>query len=145
MKQYVCGICGKDYDDLNDYVSCVASCGKKMQETKRMEEVNLFLNKVKAAKDYYEQQLDAFKEKFPEEYKLNFGECEKHCSCHTEKSECENKTETPGLKSLEIFGEIEDGNLKITAKENGKDITGAELEKLLGDYGTNIEKILGIL
>ena len=76
MKKYTCGICGKEHTYLDDYLKCVANCGEaiKLEENKkRMEEMNIEINRVKQAKKYYEEQLANFKEKYPEEYKLNFG------------------------------------------------------------------------
>ena len=80
MKEYVCGICGTSYYDLDSYMKCVTKCGSELkaqkeaeEKQKRMEEVNAALNKVKQAKAYYEEQMALFEEKYPEEYKMNFG------------------------------------------------------------------------
>ena len=79
MKNYTCGICGKEHFSLEGYLHCVFTCGteekakmEREEKQKRMEEVNAALNKVKQAKAHYEEQLASFKAKYPEEYKMNF-------------------------------------------------------------------------
>ena len=80
MVDYTCGICGTQYTKLDNYVKCVTKCGAELKavreeeaKKKRLEEINMALNKVKQAKSYYEEQLALFAEKYPEEYMLNFG------------------------------------------------------------------------
>lgn len=89
MNKYICSICGKGYNDLSLYLNCVRDCGyeleKKLKKEKEeaakreaeskkcAEEVNAALNGIKQAKAYYEQKLNEFKEKYPEEYVMNFG------------------------------------------------------------------------
>lgn len=86
-EKYVCGFCGKTHYDLDEYMNCVLSCGEKLKKLKKeekekkyLEEMNADLNGVKQAKAYYEQKLNEFKEKYPEEYELNFGS-ENTCIC----------------------------------------------------------------
>lgn len=74
--KFVCGICGKTINDLDEYVAHVKECGAKLKaekDQKALAELNAAINKVKAAKTYYEQCLQEFKEKYPNEYELNFG------------------------------------------------------------------------
>ena len=78
--KFVCSICGEEYNSLDKYLECVSKCvaevkdmRKAEEKQKRLEEVNSALSKVKAAKAYYEEQLALFKEKYPEEYDMNFG------------------------------------------------------------------------
>lgn len=79
-KKYNCSICGKVLNDLDSYLDHVAKCGEKTKKDmeaeknkKYLAEVNVALSKVKAAKDYYNECLKDFKEKYPKEYELNFG------------------------------------------------------------------------
>ena len=89
-ERYFCDICGKTHYDLDEYVKCVSKCVEKLKKEKaeeknkkRLEDINIALHDVKQAKEYYEQRLEEFKEKYPEEYKLNFGSEEISCdSCN---------------------------------------------------------------
>lgn len=149
MKKYVCGICEKGYEDLEEYLKCVSSCGetlkankKKEEEKKRLEEINAALNRIKQAKAYYEEQLDKFKEKYPEEYELNFGKAE--CVCP---SDCKGFEENTKSETIELsYKDDGKGKPKMKAKINGKDIGTDTLDKLFDDPETKyIAKLLGIL
>ena len=77
---FVCDICGRTITGLDEYVTHVTECSKIVkaklkaeQDKKYLEEVNAAINKVKAAKDYYDTCLKEFKEKYPKEYEMNFG------------------------------------------------------------------------
>ena len=79
--KFVCGICGKTINDLDEYVAHVKECGTKLKaekDQKSLAELNAAINKVKTAKTYYEQCLQEFKEKYPNEYELNFGTSKKN-------------------------------------------------------------------
>ena len=78
-KTFKCSICGKEFTDVTNYVSHVSKCAEdyKKKETENLQKLNEDLNRVKAAKAYYEDQLSKFKENYPEAYKLNFGELTK--------------------------------------------------------------------
>lgn len=148
MKNYVCGICGKKYESLDYYLACVAKCGEKLKaeqkaeaEKERLEKVNAALNRIKEAKKYWEDQLDKFKEEYPEEYELNFGK----------KDNYDDKIIKPGKTAgLGRIGNAEltyakNGNdkPKITAKVNGKDVSA---EKLFEDPDCRyIAKLLGLV
>ena len=83
-EKFVCSICGSEHTDLTSYMNCVTTCcervkkEKEAEAKKRTEEVNAALNGIKQAKAYWEQKLKEFKEKYPEEYEMNFGT---RCSC----------------------------------------------------------------
>ena len=101
---YKCAICGNEYNGLDEYMECVKQCGAKLKEKeeaektqKRMEEINAALNRVKQAKTYFENQLAQFKEKYPVEYDLNFGDKKKKVD--TDKSE-KVKKENFGIKKM---------------------------------------------
>ena len=72
---FKCSICGKDFTDIDNYVKHVSKCAEehKKKETENLQKLNDDLNRVKAAKTYYEEQLAKFKEEHPEAYELNFG------------------------------------------------------------------------
>ena len=133
--KYVCGLCGTTHYDLDDYLNCVARCGKELKQReeaekkrKRLEEVNAAISKLKAAKNYYQEQLDDFREKYPEEYRLNFfnegvNECPYDCKGFTEDEDDFSKT--------------------INVQYNEKDVAS---EKLCKDHEAEfILKLLGIL
>ena len=141
-KRYTCGICGAVHIGLDDYLKCVSTCGAKLQKEKeeaekkkRMEELNASLNRVKQAKAYFEQQLKEFENKYPEEYKLNFG----NCTCDSHKN-CDDYIQKIEVKVVDD-GE---GKPKVDAKVNGK--KDKNLEKLFADPDAKyIAKMLGIL
>lgn len=145
---YKCSICGNEYKSLDDYMKCVASCGAKLKEKeeaektqKRMEEINAALNRVKEAKKYFEDQLDQFKEKYPEEYDLNFGSPKKKkFSNDSEKVKKENYN--PEMVSVSYEKKNND-EPDIHARVNGKDV---ELDELFSDPDVkHLAKLLGIL
>lgn len=74
-----CGLCGKEFEDemFEAYAAHVQECAKaraEEQKKKDLERMNAELEEVKRAKIVYEGLRDAFKEKYPEAYKMNFGE-----------------------------------------------------------------------
>ena len=149
MSNFVCGICSKEHNNLSDYMACVAHCGAQVkaaqkveEEKKRLEKMNVALNRIKEAKKYYEEQLEKFKKEYPEEYKLNFGE--KHnCSNGT----CKCSDIKPKSETVELSYESDGKNKpKMTAKVNGKDVTDEALKSLLDDPETKfIAQLLGIV
>ena len=158
-EKYVCSICEKEYNNLDDYLKCVSTCGtklKKEQEAeiakKYAEEVNAAINKVKSAKDYYEQQLKEFKEKYPNEYKLNFGKhtcsCNSHtCNCKNESDSIKQDTEKESFKDIS-FSYVDDGKdkPKLSARVNGVKVDDDSINKLFDDPDTRyIAKMLGII
>ena len=79
-KRFRCDICGTTIIGLDEFLTHVKECGakekaklKEAENKKYLEEVNASINKVKAAKDYYDTCLKEFKEKYPKEYEMNFG------------------------------------------------------------------------
>lgn len=135
-KRYVCSLCGKQHHDLDAYINCVSTCGSKLkkeqeeaEKIKRMTEINAALNAVKQAKKYYEDKLEEFKTKYPEEYKTNFVKEE-------------TKTYTPNypkdfsdlMKNSNIF-ELSyerngDNEPTLTAKVNGNEVKDDALKTL---------------
>lgn len=150
MEKYVCDICGSSYTDLDEYLACVSSCCKKKKEEarkkeesrKHMEEVNAALNGVKQAKAYYDQKLSEFKEKYPEEYKLNFGEKE---SVKKERVKKESSNKTPN--SMEISYETNGKEKpKFSAKINGEKVDNGVLLGMFNDPEVKeLAHLLGIV
>ena len=145
---YKCAICGNEYNGLDEYMECVKQCGAKLKEKeeaektqKRMEEINAALNRVKQAKTYFENQLAQFKEKYPVEYDLNFGDKKKKVD--TDKSE-KVKKENYNPESVSIsYKKKNDEDPDIHAKVNGKDVA---LEELLSDPDVkHLAEVLGFL
>lgn len=74
-----CGLCGKEFEDnqFDEYAAHVKKCAydhKIKADTEKMKKINAELEEVKRAKTCYEGLRDAFKEKYPDIYKANFGE-----------------------------------------------------------------------
>jgi hypothetical protein len=157
MKNYVCGICGKKYESLDYYMDCVSKCGEKLKaeqkaeaEKERLEKVNAALNRIKEAKKYWEGQLDKFKEEYPEEYELNFGDIDTYnfkdvndCT-PDDKSNCKGYVFNPETKSVKVMCEKKnDEEPVIKMKVNGKDVSA---EKLFEDPDCRyIAKLLGLV
>lgn len=153
--KYKCSICNKEYDELNQYMKCVNTCGrnleqkmkqeKEIEEQRRREKINADLNRVKEAKNYYEQKLAAFKEKYPEEYKLNFANMTCGLSSKAEQN-TESKT-IPKAECVEFsYGTDKNGVPKLTAKIDGKEVEGQDLSQLIQDPSVrNIVRLFGLL
>ena len=170
--KFVCSICGKTHYDLGEYVNCVTRCSEQLKkyeeqekEKKRLEELNAALNRVKQAKAYFEQQLNEFKDKYPEEYRLNFAfdydteECDKTCDDSANDDKCdtcdvcdgkclyETNKETDENECISITY-IDDGHNKpeLSASINGKKVSDDALEKLFKDPDANhIARLIKIL
>ena len=81
MKNFTCSICGKEFDNIDQYATHVAKCAEEHKKKEEdLQKLNDDLNRVKAAKAYYEDQLAKFKENYPEAYALNFGTKDKVCT-----------------------------------------------------------------
>ena len=162
-EKYVCGICKKEYTDLNKYLACVFKCGselntkRKKEEEIRLKEMNDALSKVKEAKEFFEKKLSEFKKTYPEAYKLNFehtecGDVCKECEdCSDECNEadrcddccCKNDLNKKSFE-FEYFNNGKD-KPKMSAKINGKE-TDDILKMMEEDPDTKyIAKLLGIL
>lgn len=149
-KTYTCGICGQKFDEVLEYGTHVSKCVERLKkkeeaekEQKRMEELNAALNRVKEAKKYFEDQLDQFKEKYPEEYELNFVTKKKFNIDKDVKSE-KVKKENYNPESIKIlYSKKNDEKPDIHAKVNGKDV---ELDELFTDPDVkSLCKLLGII
>ncbi len=114
--KYKCSICGKEYSNVDDYLKCVTKCAadlkKNQQEKERLEKINAALNGVKQAEQYFQQKLKEFKEEYPDEYKLNFGD--KSCCCDKTKvnpkhdSNSDNSTGFNNECDNELYSELHD-------------------------------------
>ena len=161
--KYVCSICGKTHYDLGEYVDCVTRCSKKIKEQeekekkqKYLEELNAALNRVKEAESYFKQQLNEFKEKYPEEYKFNFEDVkeEKDCNCDDKKTcggicgGCKDTNTCNPVNNWLEFSYKNDGKNtpEIHASVNGKKVKDDALEKLFEDPDTKyLAQLLGLL
>ena len=146
MKTYVCGICGKEYFDLDMYMACVSKCGEEIKaelkaeaEKARLAKVNEALSKVKEAKKHYEELLEKFKTEYPAEYKLNFGDVKGICPSDCKGFTSDDKSETVKV----LYEKKNDEEPKIRAIVNGKNVSA---EKLLEDPSCrHIAKMLGLI
>ena len=150
-KKYVCSICGKEYDNLTAYMACVSKCGeiilqeqKEAEQKKRLEEVNAYLNRIKEAEKYLADIKKEFKNKFPEEYELNFPKKEScKCNCHSESDLTKPEEQ---FKDISI-SYVDNGKDKpqLSAKVNGEKVDENSLSKLFKDPDTQyIARMLGI-
>lgn len=146
MKTYVCGICGKEYFDLDLYMKCVSQCGENAKATlkaeaekARLAKVNEALSKIKEAKKHYEEQLAKFEKEYPAEYKLNFGDVKGVCPSDCKGVTSDDKSETVKV----LYKKKNDEEPKIRAIVNGKDVSA---EKLLEDPSCKyIAELLGLI
>lgn len=74
-----CGLCGKEFEDgqFEEYAAHTNQCAAEMsmkKKTDEMKKIQAELEEVKRAKVCYEGLRDAFKEKYPDIYKINFPE-----------------------------------------------------------------------
>ena len=146
-EKYVCGICGTEYTVLNLYLDCVSQCGEKAKKEreeaenkKRLNELNIALHDVKQAKEYYEQRLEEFKEKYPEEYELNFASegCHGDCKCKS------NEKDSP--KKIEVKMTNDGKESKIDAKVNGEKVNDDSIKKLFDDPQIKyLSRMLGLI
>ena len=79
---FKCGICGKEFDDIEEYLTHVSNCAvkKKEDESKKKEEVlkkareiNEFVENIKKCESQLESLKDEFAKKYPKEYEMNFN------------------------------------------------------------------------
>lgn len=71
---YKCCLCDKELDTLDEYLEHTKLCVKEQKiKDEDVQKMNEDLNRVKAAKDYFEKQLEDFKSNYPDAYELNFG------------------------------------------------------------------------
>lgn len=162
-KRMTCGICGTEHTTLDYYLDCVSKCGAKLKKEreeaenkKRLEELNSALNGVKQAKEYYEQKLNEFKEKYPIEYELNFAPiCPSDCKgyCSDEENEKDNTEDISkpakdnNMESMELSYESNGKDKpKLSARVNGKKVDDDYIKNLFENPDTRyFAKVLGIL
>lgn len=72
-KKFVCGICGKEYDNIADRCACEMACVKK-EKQKKLEELKEIERKIKAGRA---KEAEAKKKKREEEKKAEYDECMK--------------------------------------------------------------------
>lgn len=153
MKEnYICGICGRSYTDLEEYLDCVSRCGKKLKKEreeaeskKRLEELNSAINRVKQAKDYYEGLLKDFKEKYPKEFELNFGNLGSECKKSISTKAKDVSADKP--KSIELSYRNDGKNKpEISEKINGKKVDDDVIIDMSKDPEImTLAKLLGIM
>lgn len=80
---FKCGICGKEFDDIEEYLIHVSNCAvkkkedeskKKEEEQKKLKEVNEFVENIKKCERQLESLKDEFAKKYPKEYEMNFDD-----------------------------------------------------------------------
>jgi uncharacterized C2H2 Zn-finger protein len=88
---FKCGICGKEFDDIEEYLTHVSNCAvkksedeskKKEEELKKAKKVNEFVENIKILESQLKSMKVEFAEKYPEEYEMNFDD--RVCSCEKE-------------------------------------------------------------
>lgn len=84
MDKFVCGICGKSYNNLSDYVKCVSDCYEnqqvKLEKEKQLKEINAYISEIKSKENILKKLANEIKQlkegmhhKYPKEFELNFG------------------------------------------------------------------------
>ena len=80
---FKCGICDKEFDDIEEYLTHVSNCAvkknedetKKKEETlKKAREVNEFVENIKKCESQLKSMKDEFAKKYPKEYNMNFDD-----------------------------------------------------------------------
>lgn len=88
---FKCSMCGMEFTNVDEYVTHVSKCAeqykikeskKKEEELKKAKEVNRYIETIKSYEKLVEEHKKEFKEKYPNEYEMNFKE--KVCSCKKE-------------------------------------------------------------
>lgn len=88
---FKCGICGKEFDDIEEYLTHVSNCAvkksedeskKKEEELKKAKKVNEFVENIKILESQLKSMKVEFAKKYPEEYEMNFDD--RVCSCEKE-------------------------------------------------------------
>lgn len=88
---FKCGICGKEFDDIEEYLTHVSNCAvkksedeskKKEEELKKAKKVNEFVKNIKMLESQLKSMKDEFAKKYPKEYEMNFDD--RVCSCEKE-------------------------------------------------------------
>lgn len=97
MNMIKCGLCGKEFkdDQFDEYAAHVNQCAAEhsmKKKTEDMKKIQTELEEVKRAKVCYEGLRNAFKEKYPDIYKMNFGDESKVKSKDSEKNKDKIKT-----------------------------------------------------
>ena len=80
---FKCGICGKEFDDIEEYLTHVSNCAvkknedeskKKEEEQKKLKEVNEFVKNIKMLESQLKSMKDEFAKKYPKEYVMHFDD-----------------------------------------------------------------------
>ena len=88
---FKCSMCGMEFANVDEYVTHVSKCAeqykvketkKKEEELKKTREVNSYIESIKSYEKIMNDFKKEFKEKYPNEYDMNF--IEKTCSCKKE-------------------------------------------------------------
>ena len=88
---FKCGICGKEFNDIEEYLTHVSNCAvkksedeskKKEEELKKAKKVNEFVKNIKMLESQLKSMKVEFAKKYPEEYEMNFDD--RVCSCEKE-------------------------------------------------------------
>lgn len=88
---FKCSMCGMEFENVDEYVTHVSKCAeqykveeskKKEEELKKAKEVNMYIESIKSYEKIVKAFKKEFKEKYPNEYDMNF--IEKTCSCKKE-------------------------------------------------------------
>ena len=79
---FKCGICGREFDDIEEYLTHVSNCAvkknedelkKNEDELKKAKEVNVFVEYIKKCESQLKSLKDEFAKKYPKEYEMNFN------------------------------------------------------------------------
>ena len=80
---FKCEFCGKEFNDVDEYVKHITSCAEKYKAKKAEEDkaqmeksraVNEYVESIKAIQKALDDKKAEFKSKFPFEYDMNFND-----------------------------------------------------------------------
>lgn len=81
MSKFKCGLCGTEFNDVDEYINHVTKCATKKRdednkqkedELKKLQKVNEYLVEIKKYEKLLNDCKNQFKITFPTEYELNF-------------------------------------------------------------------------
>ena len=158
MKNYVCNVCGSEYDNIDGYLACVTKCVESTKKKEKAKKVDAYLKDIIETEKHLNEVMKKFKKEFPDEFYLNFG-TQEDCNCdnggNCKCKESENKTENKDNKankestkekhrSMEFYYEKDGKNEpKMTAKVDGKEVDDKLFKSVM--KGTDVKDLMNWL
>lgn len=120
MSKYVCPICGKSYDDVNELSNCVAKCAK--EKTAKEAAASEQLNKLRMeACEKHKKDLNIQKDKVSEAYNTLLTEIEKYNDIANKISKIDRTFSSKCEASLNFGSSTNKVNVNKTSKPKRMD------------------------